>query len=171
VLLKTPQHREIALITTVSLKLPAHTRCSLLGSTMLRHGGAGKEKREGADAKDVVVHGTLRHDGAVDGRTDRARTAGIEKSREGVTGSDHHAAGFEAFLRQTIPCHRFDHVPVLTEIARSLMLGRKFGLQTASLARISVRDLKKHCLLSLFRVGLRPRSIAHRLFLCERRQA
>jgi hypothetical protein len=42
-------------------------------------------------------------------------------------------------------------VPVLTEIARSLMLGRKFGLQTASLARISVRDLKKHCLLSLFR--------------------
>ena len=59
VLLKTRKHREIALITTVSLKLPAHTRCSLLGSTMLRHGGAGKEKREGADAKDVVVHGTF----------------------------------------------------------------------------------------------------------------
>lgn len=116
----------------------------------------------------------LRHDGAVDGRTDRARTAGIEKSREGVTGSNHHridAAGFEAFPRQTSPCHRFDHVPVLTEIARSLMLGRKFGLQTASLTRISVRDLKKHCLRSLFRVGLRPRSIAHRLFLCGRRQA
>lgn len=81
----------------------------------------------------------LHHDGAVDGRTDRARTAGIEKSREGVTGSDHHhidAAGFEAFPRQTIPCHRFDNVPVLTKIARSLMLGRKFGLQTASVARI-----------------------------------
>jgi hypothetical protein len=94
---------------------------------------------------------------------------GIEISRDGFSGSDHHqidAAVFEAFPRQTIPCHLFDPVPVLTEIARSLMLGRKFGLQTAGLARISICDLKKHCLPPVF-VGRCPRLIAHRLFLCE----
>ena len=88
--------------------------------------------------------------------------------------SDHHqidATVFEAFSRQTIPRHLFDPVPVLTEIARCLMLGRKFGSQTAGLARISVCDLKKHRLLSLFRVELCPRLIAHRLFLCERWQS
>ena len=89
----------------------------------------------------------------------------------GRSSSDHHqidAAVFEAFPRQTIPCHLFDSVPVLTEIARSLMLGRKLGLQTAGLARISLRDLKKHRLLSLFHFGLFSRPIAHQLFLCER---
>jgi hypothetical protein len=62
VLLKARQHREIALIqyrTTVSLDVAGARTLLLLGSTMLRHGGAGKEKREGADAKDVVVHGTF----------------------------------------------------------------------------------------------------------------
>lgn len=62
VLLKARQHREIALIqyrTTVSLDVAGARTLLLLGSTMLGHGGAGKEKREGADAKDVVVHGTF----------------------------------------------------------------------------------------------------------------
>jgi hypothetical protein len=47
-------------------------------------------------------------------------------------------------VEQTVLRHLLDPVPVLTEIARSLVLGWKFGLQAASLARISVRDLKKH---------------------------
>jgi hypothetical protein len=61
-------------------------------------------------------------------------------------GSDHHQinpAVFKAFPCQTIPRHLLDPVPVLTEIARSLVLGWKFGLQAASLARISVCNLKK----------------------------
>ena len=63
--------------------------------------------------------------------------------------SDHYQidpAVFHAFPCQTISGHLLDPVPVLTEIARGLMLGRKFGLQTARLARISARDLEKHCL-------------------------
>jgi hypothetical protein len=128
---------------------------------VLRYGGTAEEKRQGADGKDIVFHEnlcammTLLTAGPL-GQGPR----GIEISRDGDrSGSDHHqidAAVFEAFPRQTIPCHLLDPVPVLTEIARSLMLGRKFGLQTARLARISVCDLEKHRLLSLFRVELYP---------------
>jgi hypothetical protein len=90
------------------------------------------------------------------------------------SGSDHHqidAAIFEASSRKTFPRHLFDPAPVLTEIARSLMLGRKFSLQAAGMARISVCDLEQHCLLPLFHVGLCPRPIAHRMFLCESRHS
>lgn len=45
------------------------------------------------------------------------------------------------------------------------MLSRKVGLQTTSLARISVGDVKKDCLLPLFYLRLRPQHIANRLFL------
>jgi hypothetical protein len=111
----------------------------------------------------------LRLDGAVNGgRSAKDRGESKIYRVKARSGSDHHkidAAVFEAFPHQTIPCHRFDPVPVLTEIAPSLMLGRKFGLQTAGLTRISVCDLEKHRLPSLFLVGLNPRSIAHRLFL------
>src|SRR5450631_809599 len=88
--------------------------------------------------------------------------------------SDHHqidAAIFEAFPCQSIPRHLLDPVPVLTEVARGLMLGRKLGLQAASLARISVCDFKKHCLVPLFKLRRCSRFIAHRLFLCERWQS
>jgi len=51
------------------------------------------------------------------------------------------------------------------------MLGRKFCPETAGLARISVCDLEKNGLLSLFRVEIWPRPVAHRLFLCERWQS
>ena len=44
------------------------------------------------------------------------------------------------------------------------MLGRKLGLQAASLARISVCDFKKHCLVPLFKLRRCSRFIAHRLF-------
>jgi hypothetical protein len=79
-------------------------------------------------------------------------------------GSDHHQidpAVFEAFPSQTIPRHLLDPVPVLTEIARSLVLGRKFGLQAACLARISVCNLKKYRLLPFFQLGLCRQAVAH----------
>jgi hypothetical protein len=47
------------------------------------------------------------------------------------SGSDHYQLDpsvFEALPCQTIPRHLFDLVPVLTEIAGSLILGEKFGL-------------------------------------------
>jgi hypothetical protein len=83
--------------------------------------------------------------------------------------SDHHRmdpAVFEAFPCQTLPRHSLDTVPVLAEITRSLMLGRKFGLQAASLAQISVGNLKKHRLLPFLRRC--PRPLGHRFFLSER---
>jgi hypothetical protein len=43
--------------------------------------------------------------------------------------------------------HSLDRVPVPTEITRSLMLGGQFGPQATNLTRISIGDLKKHCLL------------------------
>jgi hypothetical protein len=89
----------------------------------------------------------------------------------GSHGSDHHqidSSVFEALPCQTIPRHLFDPFPVLTEIAGSLILGEKFGLQTARLAHISVCDLKKHRLRPLFKLRSCPRAIAHGLFLYKR---
>jgi hypothetical protein len=89
----------------------------------------------------------------------------------GSHGSDHHQIDpsvFEALLCQTIPRHLFNPIPVLTEIAGSLILGEKLGLQTARLAHISVCDLKKHCLRPLFKLGRCPRPMAHGLFLYKR---
>ena len=101
---------------------------------------------------------TLRHDDAVNGRTTRARAAGDRNILETTSGSDHHQIN-----AATIPCHLFDSVPVLTEIARSLMRGRKFDLQSAGLPFAT----SKSCLPPVF-----VRSpIAHRLFLCERWQS
>jgi hypothetical protein len=73
----------------------------------------------------------------------------------------------EALSRQTIPGHFFDPVPILAEIARSLLLGLEFRLQATSLALISVRNLKKDRLPSLFHLGLARQAIAHRLFLYD----
>jgi hypothetical protein len=161
ILLKAGEHSDVALLqyrTAVPLDVAGACTLLLFGSTVLRHGGA--------DNKDIVVHGDLRLKWRCNCPAARARNAGIELSRKLRSGSDHHqidAAVFEAFPRQTIPCHQFDPVPVLTKIARSLMLGRKFGLQTAGLTRIPDCDLEKHYLLPFFLTGLCPRSIAHRL--------
>jgi hypothetical protein len=166
VLLKAAQHREIALIqyrTTVFLDTASACTLLLFGSTMLRHGSIGEENDRAPMIRRQFFMKTF---------AARARTCEGSKHRAtGRSGSDHHqidAAVFEACPRQTIPRHPLDPVPVLTEIARSLMLGWKLGLQTAGLARISVRDLEKNRLLSLFHVELCPQPVAHRLFLCER---
>jgi hypothetical protein len=62
VLLKAGQHRKIALIqygTAVPLDVAGACTLLLFGSSVLRHGGAGEEKRQGAKDKDVVFHGNL----------------------------------------------------------------------------------------------------------------
>ena len=62
VLLKAGQHCEIALIqyrTAVSLDVAGASTLLLFSSTVLRHGDTGKEKGQGADDKDIVVHGSL----------------------------------------------------------------------------------------------------------------
>jgi len=68
---------------------------------------------------------------------DRVVGIGLAKtSRGGVHGSDHDQidpAVFETPPCQAIPRHLLDPGPVLTEIARSLMLGLKSGLQATSL--------------------------------------
>jgi hypothetical protein len=61
-LLKAGQHSEIALIqhpTTVPLDIARASSLLLFGSTVLRHGGTGKEKRKRAGDKDIFVHGDL----------------------------------------------------------------------------------------------------------------
>jgi hypothetical protein len=67
-------------------------------------------------------------------------------SKSGSAGLDHnkiYTAFFKGSLRQTIPCHLLDLVPVLAQIAGSLLLRCEFGLEAASLATISVRNEKR----------------------------
>jgi hypothetical protein len=62
VLLKAGQHREIALTqyrTAVSLDVAGACALLLISSTVLRHGGTGKEKRQGTGDKDMLFHGYL----------------------------------------------------------------------------------------------------------------
>jgi hypothetical protein len=76
-------------------------------------------------------------------------------------GSHHdevYATFFEAFPRETIPSHLLDLVPVLTQIAGSLLLGRKFRPQTAGLADISVSNLEKDRLGAFFELGFHGRN-------------
>jgi hypothetical protein len=85
--------------------------------------------------------------------------------------SHHHEvdpAILEAFARKAIPSHFLDPVPVLEEITGSFVLRLKFRLQAASVARITVCDLKKHRLLSFLELLFGRQPIAHRLFLRER---
>jgi hypothetical protein len=89
----------------------------------------------------------------------------------GVVRSNHHEGNLailEAFARQAIPSHFLDPIPVLAEIARSLLLRLKFCLQATSVARITVCNLKKDCLLSFFEVLFGWQGMTHRLFLRER---
>jgi hypothetical protein len=80
VLLKAGQHREIALIqyrTAVPLDVASACTLLLFGSPVLRHGGTGEEKRQGADDKDIVLHENLCAMLTLfNGWTARARTAG-----------------------------------------------------------------------------------------------
>jgi hypothetical protein len=62
-------------------------------------------------------------------------------------------AVLEALPRQTIPGHFFDPVPILAEITRCLLLGLKFRLQDTRLALISVCNLEKDRLPTLFHLG------------------
>jgi hypothetical protein len=62
VLLKAGEHREIALIqyrTAEPLDVAVACTLFLFGSSVLRHGGIGKEKRQGADDQDIIFHGDL----------------------------------------------------------------------------------------------------------------
>jgi CheY-like chemotaxis protein len=84
--------------------------------------------------------------------------------------SHHHKvdpAILEAFARKAIPSHFLNPVPVLEEITGSFVLRLKFRLQATSVARITVRDLKKDRLPSVFEVRF-WRGMTHVLFLCER---
>jgi len=61
-LLKTCQHCEIALIqhrTAVPLDIAGARALLLLGSTVLRHGGAGRDKRQSDDDEDKLFQGNL----------------------------------------------------------------------------------------------------------------
>jgi hypothetical protein len=60
-------------------------------------------------------------------------------------------AFFERSLCQAISRHLLDLSPVLTQVARSLLLGRKFGPDAAGLAAVSVCDLKEDRLITLYR--------------------
>jgi hypothetical protein len=74
-----------------------------------------------------------------------------------------YTAFFKGTIRQTIPRHLLDLVPVLTQIAGSLLLGWKFGPEAASLATISVCDLKKDRLITLCsNFGISWQTVTHR---------
>jgi hypothetical protein len=74
-LLKARQHSKIALIehrTAVPMNIVSASLSLLFGSTVLRDRCTGQEKRQGADEKDIRVHGNLflAVKGAVVGGTD-----------------------------------------------------------------------------------------------------
>jgi hypothetical protein len=102
------------------------------------------------------------------------RLARPKKRPEGClgfgVGSNHHKVNLailEAFARQAILSHFLEPVPVLAEIARSLLLRFEFRLQATSVARITVFNLKKDCLLSFYELLVGWQDMTHRLFLRE----
>jgi hypothetical protein len=102
------------------------------------------------------------------------RLARPKKRPEGClgfgVGSNHHKvnlAVLEAFARQAILSHFLEPVPVLAEIARSLLLRFEFRPQATSVARITVFNLKKDCLLSFCELLVGWQDMTHRLFLRE----
>jgi hypothetical protein len=68
---------------------------------------------------------------------------------------------FKGSLRQAIPRHLLDLVPILAQITGSLLLGWKFCLETASLAAISICNLKKDRLITLLDFGISRQTVAH----------
>jgi hypothetical protein len=87
-LLKARQHSEIALIehrTAVPMNIVSASLSLLFGSTVLRDRCTGQEKRQGAEEKDIRVHGNLflAVKGAVVGGTDvtQGRTAATSPIR------------------------------------------------------------------------------------------
>jgi hypothetical protein len=94
------------------------------------------------------------------------------RNRTGIAGDglDHneiYTAFFKGPLRQTIPRHLLNIVPVLAQITGSLLLGWKSGLEAASLAGISVCNLEKDRLITLLNFPISRQTVAHRLFLRE----
>jgi hypothetical protein len=62
VLLQAGQHSEVALIqyrAAEPLDVAGASTLLLFGSTVLRYGGTGKEKGQGDDDKDIIIHGNL----------------------------------------------------------------------------------------------------------------
>jgi hypothetical protein len=81
-------------------------------------------------------------------------------------GSNHHKVNLailEALARQAILSHFLEPVPVLAEIARSLLLRFEFRLQATSVARITVFNLKKDCLLSFYEILFGWQDMTHRV--------
>jgi hypothetical protein len=120
-------------------------------------------ERKSETDKTISIHGSLFAAKALVRRRHKARIA-VGADIAWRLNSDHYQldpAVFKAFPCQTVARHLLDSVPVLTEIARSLKLSGKLGLQTARLERISVRDLKKHRLLPFFQLGHSWQAVAH----------
>jgi hypothetical protein len=78
---------------------------------------------------------------------------------------------YTAFVKgsicQAFPRHLLDFVPVLAQVARSLLLGWKLSLEAASLAAISICNLEKNRLMTFLDFGIIRQTISHRLFLRE----
>jgi hypothetical protein len=122
----------------------------------------------------VLGTGTVdSEDDGVDDQYSQAPHIGWRRPRSGLKacfGSNHHKvypAILEAFARQAIPSHFLEPVPVLAEIARCLLLRLKFRLQATRVARTTVFDLKKDCLLPFLETPFGRRGTTHRLFLRE----
>jgi hypothetical protein len=122
---KAGHHSEIALIqqlTAVPLDLAGTSALLLFGSTVQCHGGVRKRKR---NRQEKFYSGSLLERRRwSDGDIRRGLRVGADIAWR--LNSDHHQLDpsvFKAFPCQTIPRHLFDPVPVLTEIAGSLILG------------------------------------------------
>jgi hypothetical protein len=85
-------------------------------------------------------------------------------SKRGQGGLKHHkiyTAFFKGSLRQAIPRHLLDLVPVLKQIAGRLLLSWKIGLEAAGLASISVCNLEKDRLIARRDFGIGRQTVAH----------
>jgi hypothetical protein len=148
-LLEASQHGEIALTkhrAAVSLNIAGARALLLFGAAVLRHRGIWNEKRKTGGNRKIFVHRNLRQEvenGIVVDRASARLTPATNRqqrqwflnpaysARSTASGSDHHeiyTTFFKVFARQTVPRHLLDLVPVLPQMASSLLLGWKFGL-------------------------------------------
>jgi hypothetical protein len=84
---------------------------------------------------------------------------------------EHHELDLTVFKRsacQTIPSHPFDHRPILAEVFRRFFLRLQLCLHAAGLSQVSVRNVEKDSLLSLFGILFGGQiKASHALFLRE----
>jgi hypothetical protein len=76
-----------------------------------------------------------------------------------------YTAFFKGSLRQTFARHLLDFIPVLAEIAGSLLLGWKLRLEAASLAAIAICNLENDRLITFLDFDISRQTRWHRLFL------